>query len=126
MVTCFLFAGRVCLVFRLACTFLFQADNGGAQELVYGKVHDGLIKLGIRARKSSDEILQYQTFTEIVKEMLDILDVGRRNRPRPRMATACPTVPKVCLQGGRTFPESLRGEGFLSLEGLGPRPAQFV
>ena len=89
---------------------------------MYGKVHDGLIKLGIRARKASDEILQYQTFTE----MLDILDVGRRNRPRPRMATACPTVPKVCLQGGRTFPESLRGEGFLSWEGLGPRPAQLV
>jgi hypothetical protein len=43
------------------------------KDLVYGKLYDGLIKLGVRARKSSDEILGYQTLAEIQKAILDLV-----------------------------------------------------
>ena len=33
-------------------------------------MHDGLIKLGVRARKSAEEILQYQTVADIINDML--------------------------------------------------------
>lgn len=42
--------------------------------MVYGKIHDGLLKLALRARKSVEEVFEYQTLQEIHKALLASLD----------------------------------------------------
>jgi hypothetical protein len=46
----------------------------GCKDLVYGKVHDGLLKLAVRSRKSVEEVFEYQTIQEIQKALLADLD----------------------------------------------------
>ena len=38
------------------------------EALVYGRSYDGIVKLGIRARKSPEEIMQYQQMIEAITE----------------------------------------------------------
>ena len=41
---------------------------------IFARIHDGLIKMGVRSRKNSEEILEYQALKDIVDEMTRQLD----------------------------------------------------
>ena len=43
------------------------------QDVIYGRAHDGLVKLGLRARKNAEEIMEYNTLKELVTEILDMM-----------------------------------------------------
>ena len=41
--------------------------------LVYGRSYNGIVKLGIRARKNAEEIMQYQQILEAIAEMENLI-----------------------------------------------------
>ena len=48
--------------------------------MVYGKIHDGLLKLALRSRKSVEEVFEHQTLQEIHKALLASLDNDAKDR----------------------------------------------
>lgn len=46
-------------------------------------MHDGLLKMAIRARKTAEEFLEYQSMQEIVKDLLAALDCEQKAEVTP-------------------------------------------